>query len=424
VFQVFATVTLNLSRVTISGGNVTGNPGDRDGSDILNYGRLMLTDSIVSGNTADGGFGSSRGGGIANVGSIAEIANSTISGNRGRRGGGIWNEGASVLITNSTLSNNTGVEDAGCIWNASSSDLTITESSLFDNSTYDQGGGILNSQSVLTISGSTFSDNSTIFTGGGIENTARGTLIVVNSTVSGNSADSAGGIFNGSATVNAKYTIVAGNTGIVSDPDIGGTFSFNSQGNNLIGNKGAAFGFTDGALDTGAVRTDPDEIIAFLDLGLTTMLDVDANGEATALTDGLLIVRYLFGITGTQLTDGLLGTGAVRTEAVEIIAFLDGFLPASASASLVVSTQDVLIANYDEPAVSVGIPGNFKSSPNFTQGTFNDDASTVNDATTTGDVVLPSIDSGPLHNPVLVEEEPADESSVKDVPVIVPEEQA
>ena len=64
---------------------------------------------------------------------------------------------------------------------------------------------------------------------------------------------------------------------------------------------------TDGALGSGAIRTDAAEIIAFLDPGLTTMLDVDANGEATALTDGVLIVRYLFGVTGTQLTDGALG---------------------------------------------------------------------------------------------------------------------
>jgi hypothetical protein len=109
---------------------------------------------------------------------------------------------------------------------------------------------------------------------------------------------------------------------------------------------------TDGALGTSAVRTDPAEIIAFLEPGLTTMLDVDANGEAGALTDGVLIVRYLFGVTGTQLTDGALGTGALRTDPVEIIAFLDGFLPAAASAPLVVSTQDTLIANYDTPAVS------------------------------------------------------------------------
>ena len=180
---------------------------------------------------------------------------------------------------------------------------------------------------------------------------------------------------------------------------------------------------TDGALGTGAVRTDPVEIIAFLEPGLTTMLDVDLNGEAGALTDGVLIVRYLFGVIGTQLTDGALGTGALRTDAAEIIAFLDGFLPAAASASIVGSTQDVLIANYDEPRVSVGIPGNFETGPIFAQGTFNDE-STTNVVTTTGDVVLPTTISAPLLYPVLTEEEPDDESLVEEAPVIVPEEQA
>jgi hypothetical protein len=180
---------------------------------------------------------------------------------------------------------------------------------------------------------------------------------------------------------------------------------------------------TDGALGTGAVRTDPAEIIAFLEPGLTTILDVDANGEATALTDGVLIVRYLFGVTGTQLTDGALGTGSLRTDPVEIIAFLDGFLPAAASASLVVSTQDTLIANYDAPAVSVGIPGNVDTGPNFAQDTFND-ASTTNVVTTTSDVVLPTTVSGPLLYPALTEEESDDEALAEEAPVIVPEEQA
>jgi hypothetical protein len=80
---------------------------------------------------------------------------------------------------------------------------------------------------------------------------------------------------------------------------------------------------------------------------VTTNLDIDANGEATALTDGVMIVRSLFGVTGTQLTNGALGAGATRTDPAEIIAFLDGFLPAAAFASLVVSTQDVLITNYN-----------------------------------------------------------------------------
>ena len=101
-----------------------------------------------------------------------------------------------------------------------------------------------------------------------------------------------------------------------------------------------------------------------------------------------------------RMTDGALGTGATRTDFAEIIAFLDGFLPAAASESLVVSPQDVLIDNY-APTVSIGIPGNFETGPNFAQNTFND-ASTINVDTTTGDVVLPTSISGPILYPALI----------------------
>ena len=67
------------------------------------------------------------------------------------------------------------------------------------------------------------------------------------------------------------------------------------------------FGFTGTALTNGAVdpagqRTDPAAISAYLDQFRTTMLDVDQNGSADALLDGILIIRNLFGFTGSALT--------------------------------------------------------------------------------------------------------------------------
>jgi hypothetical protein len=173
-------------------------------------------------------------------------------------------------------------------------------------------------------------------------------LAVGTATMNFSDSDTAGGYVL--AATSAEVTIITTNL----DVDANGEATALTDGvlivRYLFGVTGTQL--TDGALGSGATRTDSAEIIAFLEPGLTTMLDVDANGEATALTDGVLIVRYLFGVTGTQLTDGAMGTGATRTDPVEIIAFLDGFLPAAASASLVVSTQDTLIANYDAPAVS------------------------------------------------------------------------
>ena len=59
------------------------------------------------------------------------------------------------------------------------------------------------------------------------------------------------------------------------------------------------------------------------------VLDVDGNGTADALPDGLLIIRYLFGLTGTSLTDGALGGGTpTRTDPGAIKAYLDSIRPA------------------------------------------------------------------------------------------------
>lgn len=56
-------------------------------------------------------------------------------------------------------------------------------------------------------------------------------------------------------------------------------------------------------------------------------IDVDGNGTADALTDGLLVIRYLFGLRGTALIQGAVGAGAVRTSATEIEQYLQSVMP-------------------------------------------------------------------------------------------------
>jgi hypothetical protein len=86
------------------------------------------------------------------------------------------------------------------------------------------------------------------------------------------------------------------------------------------------FGFRDATLITGAVgggaqRDTADEIETFMETILGT-LDVDGNGEVAALTDGLLVLRYLFGFRGATLINGAIGSGATRTTADEIETYL------------------------------------------------------------------------------------------------------
>ena len=57
--------------------------------------------------------------------------------------------------------------------------------------------------------------------------------------------------------------------------------------------------------------------------GPCSPLDVDGDGALLPLSDGVLVVRYLFGLTGDALTSGALGPGATR-DATAIVALLDG----------------------------------------------------------------------------------------------------
>ena len=51
-------------------------------------------------------------------------------------------------------------------------------------------------------------------------------------------------------------------------------------------------------------------------------LDVDANGKTEPLTDGLLIIRHLFGFEGDTLTTNAIGADAQRSDGASIEAYL------------------------------------------------------------------------------------------------------
>ena len=87
------------------------------------------------------------------------------------------------------------------------------------------------------------------------------------------------------------------------------------------------FGLTGNALTTNAVasnctRCSNVEIEDYLDDLL--ILDVDANGASDALSDGLLIIRYLLGLTGNALTTNAVASNCTRCSDVEIEDYLGG----------------------------------------------------------------------------------------------------
>jgi alpha-tubulin suppressor-like RCC1 family protein len=59
----------------------------------------------------------------------------------------------------------------------------------------------------------------------------------------------------------------------------------------------------------------------------SAVLDIDANGSFDALTDGLIILRYAFGLRGQSLIDGVISEDAMRAEASDIETYIETLLP-------------------------------------------------------------------------------------------------
>ena len=88
---------------------------------------------------------------------------------------------------------------------------------------------------------------------------------------------------------------------------------------------------------------------AFTVSGVAANLDIDGNGSYDALTDGLLILRYLFGLTNSALINGAIGPGALRNTAPLVqnyLATLGTVLDIDGNAHADALTDGLLILRY------------------------------------------------------------------------------
>ena len=72
-------------------------------------------------------------------------------------------------------------------------------------------------------------------------------------------------------------------------------------------------------------RTTATDIELYMSQNLNDF-DIDGDGSKQVLTDGLLLIRYLFGFRGEVLVEGAIGTGATRQTAVEIETYIAGYI--------------------------------------------------------------------------------------------------
>lgn len=222
VFHIAANVTVKLKDLTIQNGFAG------DGGGIFNAGTLHIINSIITNNHTDyeaPEYGNNEGGGIFNTGTLyisgSQLIGNTTDMNMGDGGGGaIMNTGI-LNVTRSEFRQNWAA-GGGAVYNRGGQ-ATLTDCKLFTNWARFFGGAVQNVQggstiiTRCTISG----NNDSVYLGGG-------TMLLLNSTVSGNvgyrvagGINSFGGamqIINSTISHNSGNNTAAG--GIVSDGNL------------------------------------------------------------------------------------------------------------------------------------------------------------------------------------------------------------
>ena len=212
------------STTTVDASTVSNNTADWDGGGIYNEGTLNVRNGSTIGG-ASAGNQAVNGGGIYNEwGGTTTVDASTVSANLG---GGIWNSnGATLNVQNgSTVSTNT-AGDGGGINNQLLGTTAVDASTVSANTATNDGGGIWNAGTLNVQNGSTIggagAGNQATGDGGGICNAFGGTTTVDASTVSANTANLGGGIYNNEAALNVQNSSTIGGAGAGNTAGLGG----------------------------------------------------------------------------------------------------------------------------------------------------------------------------------------------------------
>ena len=208
------TSTLSKNAAGARGGGMVTAPGNA----------VMIVDSMIADNSAGtmGLVGFGRGGGIHAQGNVT-VKSSTVSGNSSGFGGGIEAFGL-VTFSDGTVAENSSRYSGGGIYAAA---VSVANSTVSDNSAGTVGGGI--SADNVTVTGSMFSKNDADFGGAIGSNSPNGDVEVSSSTLTQNTAATAGGgIFaQGLAVVN--FSTISGNSAHGGGGIFGGTLAVYSS---------------------------------------------------------------------------------------------------------------------------------------------------------------------------------------------------
>ncbi|WP_018223079.1 hypothetical protein [Salinispora pacifica] len=227
--------TTTVKHSTVSGNTARASAGGlQNMAGLLTVGHSTITDNTATGLAIGGGIGSING-------ATTRISQSDITHNYSAlAGGGIGDFDATSVVADSTISHNTAANTGGGIFEEGQ--LTLRRVTLTGNSAPGDGGGGLEIQNVLggntaTIEDSEITNNST-GRGGGIRNLAA-TVVLRNTRVAGNQADTGAGVFNNdNSTLTLFSTKIVKNTAVTDGGGIlniaGGTVNLNTATGTIV----------------------------------------------------------------------------------------------------------------------------------------------------------------------------------------------
>ena len=304
--------SLTLKDIAVTDGRLSAG-GEQDGAGIrVNSGTLILRNSALTRNIADG-----NGGGIyASNTSQVRLYSSNILNNSATNGAGLdVRSSATLYAATSNFSSNSASAVGGALRNTSNGNVTIYNSRFSNNMAYGNGGGIYSSGNSVEVTGGEFSGNFSENSGGAFAAQA-GLLTISDTTISRNSAlvDGAGISIRGSSSLSLNRSSIARNNVLdnkygpnTDAAGVGGGLLFSSTSTSTINNstisgniaaQGGGIYITAGSLNVINSTIVGGEGIPEPDSGVAAAA-IDALGTATVTLTNTAIAfggrRYRYG---------------------------------------------------------------------------------------------------------------------------------